>query len=111
MIDVSSSSRPDTSWDVVDAAGHSHRWYVNGEVAQGYDHLQSYSTPTLRWVKDETGYWEDGESYDIGHYECRECGERVEDPRYTADSYRRFMPGLASYEIDGRSVSQEDFDA
>ena len=43
-----------------------------------------------------------------GHYECPTCGVEV-TPGTTFDMYRRFIPGLTEYFIDGRSVDKETF--
>lgn len=109
VIDVTSSHRPDTSWRFVDAAGHEHRWFADDQPAESYRSGAKYDVPTLVWVKDGVRYDEDGEPYDVGHNECLQCGEHV-DPRYTADTTRRKMAGLASYWINGTEVPQEDFE-
>lgn len=111
MVEVTSNHRPDTRWRFVDAAGHEHRWHVGGAQAAAYDPAARHETPTLAWVKDGEEYWPgDDEPHDVGHHECRLCGERVE-PGYCMDEYRVYVPGIARYWIDGRSVSPEAFEA
>jgi hypothetical protein len=109
LVEVTSTHRPDTSWRFVDAQGHEHRWYAKGAPAESYSPSGRYEVPTLVWVKDDVGYFEDGEPYDIGHHECVQCGEHVE-PRSTADSVQQFVPGLRWYRINGRSVTKDEFE-
>lgn len=109
LIDATSASRMDPTWCHVDGQGHVHQWCLKGTdiPATNYDPTARYSVPSLRWILDFPG---DDEYPDVGHYECRRCGERVE-PGRTADTTRRYMPGLASYFVDGRLVSKEEFEA
>lgn len=110
MVDVTSMHRPDTSWLITDTHGHPHRWYVDGQPADGYRPDAKYETPTLVWIKDGEEYWEDSdEPHEVGHLECRECGEHIE-PHYTADSCTAYVPGLRWYRIDGQHVSKEEFE-
>ncbi len=108
LVDVTSASRPDTAWHFVDGQGHEHRWYVNGQPAASYNPNATYKTPTLIWIKDGEAYFEDGEPYDIGHYECRQCGEHVDSPRCTADTYTRHIGGLRWFRINDQPVSKEE---
>ncbi len=111
MIDVTSMNRPDTTWKVVDAAGHEHRWYVDGKSAGHYDPSAHHELPTLVWVTTGAGHYPDGSEYDVGHYECRECGEEVEHPRSTSDSFTQRIPfGVITCEIDGVPVTREQFE-
>jgi hypothetical protein len=93
LVDMTSINRPDTSWSFVDAYGHRHEWFdrATGLPATSYDPMAHYETPSLVWVKDATRYDEDGEPYDVGHRECRLCGEHVE-PGRTSDAYQRLAP-------------------
>ena len=109
MLDVTSLHRPDTSWRVVDAQGHEHRWYVAGLPAGGYAPDKKHETPTLVDVFDGWGYYEDGERYAISHQECRQCGEHIK-PAFTADTSREFIPGLRRFFINGKPVTKEDFE-
>ena len=78
--------------------------------ATNYNAVHDYVTPTLLWVKDGEEFWEDDdEPHDVGHLECRQCGEHV-SPGYTADTYRVYIPGLRWYRINGESVSEQDFE-
>ena len=108
-IEVTSLHRTDTAWCYVDKAGHEHRYYDGDEPAGSYSPMKQYHLPTLRWVVDGMAAYPDGEEYEEGHYECRECGEHAR-PGTTADSYRQYIPGLAQYEIDGELVSKDEFE-
>jgi hypothetical protein len=110
MIDVTSLSRPDTSWRFVDAAGHVHQWFVGDRPAERYDPSASYVLPTLHAV--ETGRWfdEEGEEHVDEEYRCVQC-EAVVVPRTRADDTQMFIPGMARCFIDGVRVTKEEFDA
>lgn len=109
LIDVTSIHRPDTSWYFSDEHGHEHRWHVDGKPAVSYNPSARYDTPTLVWVKDGEDYWEDDdEPHDVGHLECRQCGEHA-NPGYTADGTEQHIPGPRWYRINGASVSPEEF--
>lgn len=108
LIDVTSLHRPNENWCFMDASGHEHRWYVNGTPATKYSPSDEFTTPTLKWVFEGWGYWEDGERYAIGHHECLLCGEHVERG-YKADEHTQHIVGMTHYSIDGRSVSEEEF--
>jgi len=108
QFDVTSLHRPDTRWRFVDAAGHTHRWYMQGQPAESYRPDAKYETPTLTWVHDGWGYYEDGERYAIGHHECSECRERIE-PHFCADDFRQYLPGPRWFCINGEPVSPEEF--
>jgi len=108
LIDVTSMNRPDTAWHFVDAQGHEHQWYVNGKPAVSYNPSATHELPTLAWVVDGVGYYEDGEPYDIGHYQCLICGEHV-TPRGTADTVKQQIPGLRWFRINGERVSEEEY--
>lgn len=109
MVDVTSLHRPETTWRFTDAHGHEHRWYVGDKPATSYSPSERYETPTLVWVKDGEDYWEgDDEPHDVGHLECRQCGEHVQ-PLYGADQTVQMIPGLRDYRINGERVSEEEF--
>ena len=107
-VDVTSLSRPDVGWTFIDAHGHQHQWCVDGLPAMSYQPSKRYDVPTAIWVVDYVAYFPDGEPYNVGHHECRICGDRVE-PRLTADTHRQFIPGLRTYRINGETVSEEEF--
>jgi len=109
MIDVTSMSRPDTDWRYTCRGGGLHAWYRDQAPASSYRPEARYHTPTLRWVHDGWGYYEDGERYEIGHHECAQCGEHI-TPRRTADTSQQFVPGLRHYFADGVPVSKEEFE-
>lgn len=110
IVDVTSNHRPDTAWRFTDAAGHEHRWFADGQPAESYRADARHEVPSLVWVKDgEDFYPGDDEPHDIGHHECRHCGEHVE-PSYTADTNRVFIKGLTTCRINGKQVSKEEFD-
>jgi hypothetical protein len=109
LIDVTSNHRPDTSWRFTDAKGHEHRWYVGWTPAESYSPMVHYEVPTVVWVSDGTRYDEDGEPYEVGHVECRECGEHVK-PGHTADAYEQKVAGLLRCYVDDRPVTREEFE-
>jgi hypothetical protein len=113
-IDVTSIHRPNTGWTFTDTKGHTHRWHFEGDgeikPATEYNPRLSYFVPTIHFVQDGVRYYEDDdEPTPYGHYECNECGARVE-PGYCADACRTYIPGLIYYKIDGRPVTKEEFD-
>ncbi len=109
MLDVTSMHRPDTAWLFVDANGHEHRWFVDGKPAGDYRATERYDVPTLVWVKDGYECWEDDdEPHDVGHNECSQCGLHIE-PRYTADAYTQYAPGMRRYRINGENVPEDEF--
>ena len=107
-IDVTSVNRPDTSWALIDAAGHQHCWYANGAPAGPYNPQTTYELPTLKWVVDDEWIDEDGYERTSGHHECVQCGEHI-NPRCTADAWRQTIPGMARYYINGDRVTEEVF--
>lgn len=110
LMEVTSLRRPDVRWRFVDAQGHEHRWYLEGAPATYYAATCHYDTPTLIWVKDGEEYWEDDdEPHDVGHLECKQCGEPVK-PGYTADDHKQYVPGLLRCYINGVSVSKEEYE-
>lgn len=109
LVEVTSLHRPDTAWRFVDVRGHEHRWYIGETPAESYTPGAVYTTPTLIWIKDGEEYWEDDdEPHDVGHLECRQCGEHV-TPGYRADDTPQYMAGLRHYRINGESVSPDEF--
>ncbi len=108
LIDVTSMSRVDPSWRFVDPAGHEHRWYANGQPATTYSPSQHYDLPTLIVVHDGLGYYEDGEEYELSHYECPQCGAHVR-PGTCADSTTQYIGGLCHCRINGEFVSEDEF--
>jgi hypothetical protein len=80
-VEVTRRSRPDTNWHVVDALGHAHAWYVDGQPARTYDPTWSYELPTLTFVVDYVEYYEEDVPISHGHHECARCGERIEPGR------------------------------
>jgi hypothetical protein len=108
QLDATSAHRADTAWVYRDAHGHEHRWHVDGKPADAYDPRARYDVPTLVWVKDGERIDEDGEPYEVGHLECRECCASV-SPGYTADAYTVYVPGLRWFQINGEPVTGEEF--
>jgi hypothetical protein len=105
QIEVTMLSRPDEHWRFVDAAGHEHRWYVDGAPVTTYSPTASHELPTLNHVEDYPAT-EDYPS--VSHYECAQCGEHVR-PGYTSDHHRQFVAGLKRCYINGEPVSEEEF--
>ena len=107
MVDVTSLRRPDETWEHIDASGHVHRWeWPDGRRV--YQPAQRASLPTLKRVVDRIEFNEEGEPYEVWHYECVQCSATVE-PRMTADTNTQYIAGLASYRIDGENVSPDVF--
>lgn len=107
-IEVTSWHRPDTNWLYVDKAGHRHVWHMDGKEANKYDPAKRYEVPSLKWVFERWGYYEDGSRYEIGHHECVQCGEHIE-PAYTADTTKQYVPGMRRYYIDDKPVDPKTF--
>lgn len=109
LIDVTSMQRADEAWTFVDDAGHEHYWTFNG-VRGTYKPDAKTVIPTVRRVVTGVDYWPDGDSYEIAHLECKECGQKV-TPRYTSDDVKQYIPGLqrVTYYFDGKRVSEEEF--
>jgi hypothetical protein len=87
MIEVTPLTIIDLNWKYVDAAGHLHRWTPDAPGSGGIPrgHLE-----TLKRVTDiEASDWYP----EIYHYECTQCGERIEPGRMVPNT-RYFMPGL-----------------
>lgn len=99
MVEITSSApRRDKAWRHVDSNGHEHR-LIDGEW------------PTLRWVKGETYFCEScNDEHTEGHWECAVCGEHVEPGMRSAPSYREFMPGLSSWQLDGETIDPDEAD-
>jgi hypothetical protein len=95
MIDVTSGlPQPDEGWTYTDHVGHPHRW------DNGY--------PTLVLVIDET-YWctDCGDEHTDDHWECPLCGEEIKPGTRGPDLFRRYIPGLTSYSLDGEPITRE----
>lgn len=106
--DVTSLSRPDPQWVHVDAHGHEHRWYLNGQPASSYSPSARYELPTLVVVREPTVIDEWGDEWTPSHYECVVCRVTV-NPGTTADTCRQFVPGLRSYFLDDARVDEPTF--
>ena len=105
LIDATSICRPDPSWRHIDAAGHEHRYRVNGAPASTYDPRARYEVPTAERVG--TGeYDEDGIEYT--RLACRLCGADVQ-PGTTADGHTVHVAGLRRAFVDGRPVTRDEF--
>jgi DNA-directed RNA polymerase subunit RPC12/RpoP len=91
-IEVTQAMRPDPNWFYMDRALHSHQW------------SNSFNLPSLKEVIDipaAMGFDEDGEFEEIPaytHYECKECGERIE-PGYKSDETTQYIAGLQRAEL------------
>lgn len=90
---TSNLPEPDKGWRFTDTNGHEHYW------RDGY--------VTLVLVDDERYWCEDcGEDHVESHWECPLCGEHIE-PRTVVYPYRRWMPGLRSWTLNGEPISEE----
>jgi hypothetical protein len=106
-VEVTSLRRPDPSWRFTDAAGHEHRWYADGQPADGYQPTKRYTVPSIVRVEDEPA----SDDYPaISHDECLLCRARVK-PGYTADTHAQFIPGIRRCYINGQPVSEDEFKA
>lgn len=90
---------PDPTWTERDRKGHLHGM-IDGEY------------PTLK-LKRKDWIDEEGEEHTRTWYVCRRCRQRIypgtkPDPN---SGFRRFIPGLQHYLIDGREVTFEEFAA
>ena len=83
---------PDTKWRYTDQHGHEHRWADNETV------------PTVRRVVDADVT---DEYPEINHYECRECGDRVE-PAMRMPDCRMYARGLPQWSLDGQPITEAD---
>uniref|UniRef100_A0A6M3J782 Uncharacterized protein n=1 Tax=viral metagenome TaxID=1070528 RepID=A0A6M3J782_9ZZZZ len=109
LIDVTSLCRPNPAWRHTDTAGHEHAWYIGGAIATEYHPTERYELPTLVLIHDPPYYNEEGDEISQSHYECRFCGEHV-NPGTAADTHTQYAPGLKHYQINGVSVSPEEFE-
>lgn len=108
-LEVTSLHRPDEAWKHTDTNGHVHQWeWPSGK--RRYDPREHATLPTLTRVLTGVEYDEEGEPFNVYHYECSTCREVVK-PGYRADDCRQFIPGIRSYYIDGVPVSEEVFTA
>lgn len=97
QIDVSTftASKPDPSWEFVDAAGHFHAFDHEGNlptVARREELIRA--EPDAEELDDD---WDVSE-YTIIHMVCALCGERIE-PRRVPDNPYRTIPGRTSYTV------------
>lgn len=112
-IEVTSISRPDPAWFVIDRKGHLHQWWEERPFrpADTYSPSKRYIVPSveaifvgMEWIGDEF----DGEEIAVYELRCRKCGEVIK-PRYKADDSRQYVPGLRHLYVDDRPVTLEEF--
>ena len=108
-VEVTSLHRPDTSWRFVDKAGHEHRWWEGLGLAIQYRPTSQYYVDTVKKVVDGWYYDEDGEPFARWHYECDQCGDKVE-PGYCADTHTQYIPGIKRCYINDVLVTPEEFE-
>lgn len=108
-VEVTSMSRPDTSWFMVDKKGHMHQWWEEKPFrpADSYSPSKRYLVPSVRSVYVGLE-WIGDEEYPVYEQRCRKCGQTVR-PGYRSDDYRQFVPGIRSLYIDDQPVTQEEF--
>ena len=106
LVDITSNHVPDLNWKAVCPNGHILRWQP------GPKHKDLDATiPSMRYVQDGTYFCSEcADEHAYGHWECAECGAQTPEPRYTADAYRRYAPGLKTYLINGQAVSPQEFE-
>jgi hypothetical protein len=94
MIDVTTNvPTQDKAWRYTDEHGHEHHW------DHGY--------PTLRQVVDEVRYDEDGDEYEITHFECPLCSEVIRPGARPPSAFREYIPGRSHYYLNGESITEE----
>ena len=101
MVEVSTAlPQPDPNWTYTDDAGHEHAY---GSRETPY--------PTLVERQGEPYWCPDCEDEHVDTWlECPLCGQKIQPGTYI-DTSPMFIPGLTSYRIDGREVSQEEGEA
>jgi hypothetical protein len=101
-IEVTSNlPQPDPDWKFTDAAGHKHH--------HGTDPMDRY--PTLVWEHTGSHWCEDCRDDHVkGHYICRLCREEVV-PGTKIDNWRKYIPGMVEYLLDGEPISKEEAEA
>ena len=96
-IDVTQLREPDPEWCYQDKKGHIHVWrLVDGEPQV---------VASLVYIVDSPGT---DEYPEIGHTECRRCGEHV-DAGYRPVPYRVTAAGLRTFYINDEEVSEEKY--
>jgi hypothetical protein len=112
VIDVSglTASKPDMSWEFIDAAGHFHAYDHEGNLPtivhrEERIEVERGPEPDLTqqlWDEDADDFWTDDDDerdgYSITHIECGICGEAVTPQRITSDP-RRMIPGRTDYRL------------
>lgn len=87
----------DPEWRSTDRNGHSHYWTQLG-------------FPTLRWVPEPQWCEQHQEDHDEGHYECAECGSKIEPGTLVVGgTHRETVSGISSYFIDDEPVDEKTF--
>jgi hypothetical protein len=111
LVDVTSNHRPNVGRIITDQAGHAHPWCgSDGQPAASYSPSAQYNIPSLMWVKDGEECWpDDDEPHEVGHHECRMCGERVEPP-FTADTWQMHIAGMRHCYVNGTEVTREEYE-
>jgi hypothetical protein len=93
MIDVTSyTPERDPAWKHTDTDGHEH----------------DATGATFHWVVTET-YWIDGDEMTDGEYRCNVCDEVVVPGMHGPFPWRRQIPGMKHYLIDGVEVDEATF--
>lgn len=100
IIDVTTIQEPDRSWRLTDSHGHVHRWVGCGDKAE-------VTTCNAKTIID--GWYEPDSPISHIEYRCRECGDEVK-PGWRATEFRRWIPGLPHFLIDGVEVTKSEYE-
>ena len=103
-IDVTPISEPDPNWVQVCGCGIEHRHHSDDPNFISSPGMCESGLPTLIWVVESVGI----EDYpEIGHYECRGCGEYVR-PGSKRPEFTYHIPGRRTIRINGEEVAEEE---
>jgi hypothetical protein len=110
VIDVSSftASKPDMTWEFIDAAGHFHAYDHEGKlptIVHREEYIEVEREDAEFTVQgddaDDDSVWDDDDyrdGYSITHIECALCGAAVTPQRVPADPHR-MIPGRTDYRL------------
>lgn len=91
-IGVTPGDERDPEWRYVDKKGHVHQYTASGDVT------------SVKWIQEAPAT---DEYPELGHYECKRCGEVVLPGRHIVTT-RQYIAGLVECTVNGESVTQEE---
>ena len=100
--DVTCMEEPDPGWSYTDHAGHLFRWEP---YTDGFGNPWHRVPNTLKYVVDSPAV---GDYPEIGHRECRLCGETVE-MGWRFNQYRQYAITGYCYYVNSELVSEDEF--